>query len=145
MDDVVFKIMGIYKGYISPEDVYALGFVLSSSFVLATTLWCTLLIVYRIVTVARAGSDIGVGLRTYRHVIEVIVESSALYSVTLIMYLAAYIISDAPVAYFDPLAAVARVRSCSFLSLQLRDHCCILGNRPDTPCWSCRGRTCPPG
>ncbi|KAK0465881.1 uncharacterized protein EV420DRAFT_798892 [Desarmillaria tabescens] len=105
---VVFKMIGVYRGYISPEDVYALGFVLSSSFVLATTLWCTLLIVYRIVTVARAGTGIGAGLRTYRHVIEVIVESSALYSVTLILYLAVYARNDASVAYFDPLAAVAR-------------------------------------
>lgn len=53
------------------------------SLVLATTLMCTLLIMYRILSVR----GIKVGLRTYRGVVEVIVESAALYSIALIIYI----------------------------------------------------------
>ncbi|SJL10881.1 uncharacterized protein ARMOST_14276 [Armillaria ostoyae] len=59
---------------------------LSLSFTLATTLLCTLLIIYRIVTVA--GGKHGAGLRSYRGVVEVIVESAALYSVSTVVYMA---------------------------------------------------------
>ncbi|KAK0445596.1 uncharacterized protein EV420DRAFT_919928 [Desarmillaria tabescens] len=59
---------------------------LSLSFTLATTLLCTLLIIYRIVTVA--GGKHGAGLRSYRGVVEVIVESAALYSASTIVYMA---------------------------------------------------------
>lgn len=54
------------------------------SLVLATTLMCTLLIVYRILSVG----GIKAGLRSYRGVVEVVVESAALYSAALIIYIA---------------------------------------------------------
>ncbi|KAK0200702.1 hypothetical protein DFS33DRAFT_1070024 [Desarmillaria ectypa] len=59
---------------------------LALSLTLATTLLCTLLIVYRIVTVA--GGKHGAGLRSYRGVVEVIVESAALYSVSTVVFMA---------------------------------------------------------
>ncbi|KAK0234025.1 hypothetical protein IW262DRAFT_1290928 [Armillaria fumosa] len=105
---IVFKIIGTYKLYIDPIN-YTLGFTLYSSFVLATTtLWCTILIIYRTVSIIRAGRDAGGGLRVYRHIIRVLVESSALYSVFLILYVV-FDARDPPVlAYFDVLAGVAK-------------------------------------
>ncbi|KAK0432324.1 hypothetical protein EV421DRAFT_1849481 [Armillaria borealis] len=51
------------------------------SLTLATTLLCTLLIVYRIVRLAS-------GVSSYRKIVEIVIESSAMYSLTLIVYLA---------------------------------------------------------
>ncbi len=48
---------------------------------LATTLLCTLLIVYRIVCLAS-------GVSSYGKIVEIVIESSAMYSLTLIVYLA---------------------------------------------------------
>ncbi|PBL00080.1 hypothetical protein ARMGADRAFT_1024144 [Armillaria gallica] len=49
-------------------------------FTLVTTIWCTIAIVYHILHVGRANSGVGGGLGAYYHVIEVLIESSALYS-----------------------------------------------------------------
>ncbi|KAK0465883.1 uncharacterized protein EV420DRAFT_1636446 [Desarmillaria tabescens] len=73
---------------------------------LATTFWCTALIVYRIVTVG--GEAVGGGVRTYRHIIEVLVESSALYSACLILYVGFYARDSYVGPYFDILAGSAR-------------------------------------
>ncbi|KAK0185445.1 hypothetical protein F5146DRAFT_1143899 [Armillaria mellea] len=51
------------------------------SLTLATTLLCTLLIVYRIVRLAS-------GVSSYGKIVEIVIESSAIYSLTLIVYLA---------------------------------------------------------
>ncbi|KAJ7572656.1 hypothetical protein C8J56DRAFT_584137 [Mycena floridula] len=58
---------------------------------LATTLYCTIMIVYRIVQVGRM-SRIGErsGLRAYRGLIEVLVESSALYAIGTMFALISY-------------------------------------------------------
>ncbi|KAK0465972.1 uncharacterized protein EV420DRAFT_804413 [Desarmillaria tabescens] len=104
---ITFKIIATSKHY-APPDGYILGYVLCSSFTLASTLWCTLLIIYRIVTVVRAVGEVGGGLSAYRHVIEVLVESSALYSISLILFVAFYARNDATMYYFDALAAIAR-------------------------------------
>ncbi|PBK63787.1 hypothetical protein ARMSODRAFT_1023692 [Armillaria solidipes] len=100
---VAFKIVGTYKGYTNPFGSI-FGYVIYTSFMLASTLWCTSLIIYRIVTVARAGG----GLRDYRHVLEVLVESSAFYSITLILCIAFLARNDISLIYFDTLAAAAR-------------------------------------
>ncbi|PBK90771.1 hypothetical protein ARMGADRAFT_1166737 [Armillaria gallica] len=99
----VFKIIDTYQKYIDPYGS-TIGWVLYTSFMLASTLWCTSLIIYRIVTVARAGG----GLGNYRHVLEVLVESSALFSVSLILYIAFLARNDISSIYFDTLAAFAR-------------------------------------
>ncbi|SJL15109.1 uncharacterized protein ARMOST_18592 [Armillaria ostoyae] len=52
---------------------------------LAVTLLCTILIVFRIVTVGRANRDAALG--GYRSIIEIIVESAALLSIILIIYM----------------------------------------------------------
>ncbi len=115
----MFKIIATFKISTTAVTAYPLGFALYSAFILATTLWCTLLIIYRIVAVARRVSD---GLRTYRHVIEIMVESSALYSLTLILYVIFYAREDITLHYFDCLVGMARVRTLIyFLVLDLID------------------------
>ncbi|KAK0488302.1 hypothetical protein EDD18DRAFT_440968 [Armillaria luteobubalina] len=104
---VVFKLIATYQLYVSKSD-YPLYFTLYSSFTLATTLWCTFLIIYRIVTIARAAGEAGGGLRAYRHVLEVLVESSALYSVFLILCTAFFARNSIILGYFDVLAGIAR-------------------------------------
>ncbi len=88
---------------------YPLYLTLYSSFTLATTLWCTSIIIYRIVTIARATGEAGGGLRAYRHVLEILVESSALYSIFLILCTAFFARNSIILGYFDVLAGIARV------------------------------------
>ncbi|SJL12420.1 uncharacterized protein ARMOST_15847 [Armillaria ostoyae] len=77
------------------------------SCVIATTLWCTILIVLRILIVIRAQRREGGGsLGEYRHVIELLIESSALHSVTLIIYVALEGSNKWASDYFNTLAAI---------------------------------------
>ncbi|PBK67630.1 hypothetical protein ARMSODRAFT_959263 [Armillaria solidipes] len=100
------KIMAMYSTYFQGNSV---GFpVLYSSLFLVTTLWCTLLIIYRIVTVAGVGRGAEGRLRVYCHLIEVLVESSALYSISLILFLAFTIREDFGLYYFDVIAGIAK-------------------------------------
>ncbi|KAK0187418.1 hypothetical protein F5146DRAFT_1124076 [Armillaria mellea] len=103
-----FKIISLYKEYTSQGIFTTFLPLLYSSFVLATTLCCTLLIIFHIVTVARAAGDAGSGLRAYRHTLEILVESSALYSISLILYMIFDIQNSFVFSYFDSLAAFAR-------------------------------------
>ncbi|KAK0480817.1 hypothetical protein IW261DRAFT_1144346 [Armillaria novae-zelandiae] len=91
-----------YHGYVNspaPTSVSFTMLMVYISFNLATSLSCTLLIIYRIMAVARhAVGRLGV----YRRVIEVLVESSALYSMFLILDLAFVICgSDVQWYYLD--------------------------------------------
>ncbi len=83
---------------------------LYTSLILATTLSCTLLIIYRILTVAGARHGAEGRLRVYHRFIEVLVESSALYSISLILYLAFTIRGSWGAVYLDVIAAIAKVR-----------------------------------
>ncbi|KAK0234196.1 hypothetical protein IW262DRAFT_1259520, partial [Armillaria fumosa] len=94
----ILFLIATYKISATSVLAYPLGFALYSAFILATTLWCTMFIIYRIVAVSRTAMD---GLRTYRHVIEIMVESSALYSLTLILYVVFYVREDITLHYFD--------------------------------------------
>ncbi|KAK0209176.1 hypothetical protein DFS33DRAFT_1308088 [Desarmillaria ectypa] len=78
--------------------------VIYASLSLATTLWCTVLMIYRVLTVARVMD----GAAAYWHVIEVLVESSALYAVTLILYVALFARGSNALYYFDPIAGITR-------------------------------------
>ncbi|KAK0442150.1 hypothetical protein EV421DRAFT_2019614 [Armillaria borealis] len=57
---------------------------------LGTNILCTALIVARIVYVARGHRGIMGGIRTYRGVIEILVESAALYSITFVVLMILY-------------------------------------------------------
>ncbi|PBK98882.1 hypothetical protein ARMGADRAFT_1073823 [Armillaria gallica] len=74
--------------------------------IFATTTWCTVLIVFRIVTVIRVNDAANSRLGDYSHVIEVLVESSALHSVVLLVFVGLEANDSFLSDYFDTLAAV---------------------------------------
>ncbi|KAK0490253.1 hypothetical protein IW261DRAFT_3436 [Armillaria novae-zelandiae] len=75
---------------------------------LATTLSCTLLIIYRITIVVGFRRGTGGRFKVYRHFIGVLVESSALYSMALILDLALWIHQYDSFYYFDAISAIAK-------------------------------------
>lgn len=99
---VGLKCFDTYKFYLGQD--YVPSMVLFSSLVLATTLWCTILIIFRISTIANRGT----GLHVYRRVIEVFVESSALYSASAILYLVFRAIESPLFIYMDSLMGAMR-------------------------------------
>ncbi|KAK0227920.1 hypothetical protein IW262DRAFT_564321 [Armillaria fumosa] len=108
LGSIAFKIVGEYQDF-TISNSYSFNFVLYATFLLATTLWCTVLIIYRIITVSRAGGDaMGGGVRAYLRLIEVLVESSALYSICLALYVGFYAKDSWMGPYFDILAGSAR-------------------------------------
>ncbi|KAK0479611.1 hypothetical protein IW261DRAFT_1478338 [Armillaria novae-zelandiae] len=103
---IVCKIVITKQRYLYYADVSVLLSVYAG-LVLATTLLCALLVIYRILTVARGTDGGGNGPRTYRHVIEVFIESSALYAVSLIVYVAC-IACNVGLTYVDAIAGFTR-------------------------------------
>ncbi len=79
------------------------------SFILATMLSCTILIIYRIVAVVGVRHGAVGRLGVFRHFIEVLVESLALYSIILILDLAFLICNDFGQHYSDAIASIAKV------------------------------------
>ncbi|PBK95002.1 hypothetical protein ARMGADRAFT_1164511 [Armillaria gallica] len=109
----VAKITVVYYQYHininTPEAaIFPIISVLYISFVLVTTLWCTLLIIYRILTVAGAKRRADGRLNIYQHFIGVFVESSALYSISLIVFLALTVREDFGLYYLDAIAGIAK-------------------------------------
>lgn len=105
--DIGFKMIDVLQRRVNATD-HQLGVNLYSCLILATTLWCTFFIIFRIWIVVRASrADIG----RYRHIIEILVESSLLYSASLILYLGlfAHDNSNSALIYWDSVAAFARV------------------------------------
>ncbi|KAK0446397.1 uncharacterized protein EV420DRAFT_1648074 [Desarmillaria tabescens] len=103
----VSKIIDVYHQYFS-ENYSVLFLTLYASFILVTTLWCTLLIIFRILAVTGVRRSAGSRLRVYYSFIEVLVESSALYSIALILYLAFFLCDDFEYLYFDAIAGIAK-------------------------------------
>ncbi|KAK0490465.1 hypothetical protein IW261DRAFT_14659 [Armillaria novae-zelandiae] len=77
--------------------------ILYLSFTLATTVLTTLLILYRIIRVAN--SPYRIGHRSYRRVIEILVESAALYSISVIVYMGLVASNDQSAYYADAIMA----------------------------------------
>ncbi len=103
--------MEAYYEYVNALHMNVLIQMLYISFSLTTTLSCTLLIIYRIVTVVGVKRGADGRLRVYQHFIEVLVESSALYSISLIVYLGLTIRMNLEMYYLDVIAGIAKVRS----------------------------------
>lgn len=106
LSGIGFKMIDVLQRRVNATD-YQLGVNLYSCLILATTLWCTFSIIFRIWTVVRASrADIGI----YCHIIEILVESSLLYSASLILYLGlfAHDSSNSALIYWDSVAAFAR-------------------------------------
>ncbi len=91
---------------VTPVDVSLMLYI---SFILATTLSCTILIIYRIVAVVGVRHGLAGRPGVFRHFIEVLVESSALYSISLILDLAFTIRNDFRAYYLDVIASIAKV------------------------------------
>ncbi|KAK0224676.1 hypothetical protein EDD85DRAFT_981574 [Armillaria nabsnona] len=109
VSSIVFKILDIRLLFVVGSATHDIHYpMLYASFSLATTLWCTLLIIYRILSVGQANSGVGDGLRVYWHVIEVLVESSALYSVCLIIFVACFAGNSWGQYYADVIATITR-------------------------------------
>ncbi len=85
------------------------------------TLLCTLLIVFRIVTVGRANRDAALG--GYRLIIEIIVESAALLSIIVIIYMVTYVRGVYPEIYIDVIAASIKVRLILFYAVSFSLLC----------------------
>ncbi|KAK0244108.1 hypothetical protein EDD85DRAFT_1017852 [Armillaria nabsnona] len=105
----VSKIIEIHDEYFNTLRPQLVPLTLYLSSILATTLWCTVFIIFRILTVtgvrrARAGGR----LRVFHRFIAVLVESSALYSIASIIYLVLFVRDDFGKYYFDVIAAVAK-------------------------------------
>ncbi len=111
---IAFKIIDVYRRYtseLSDKTVSQLtrNMLFYTSFMLVTTLWCTLLIIYRIWSITRRSMQAEGNNRIYHHIIEALVESSVLYSISLILSIASYAIDNGMAYYSDPIATIARV------------------------------------
>ncbi|KAK0479705.1 hypothetical protein IW261DRAFT_1564361 [Armillaria novae-zelandiae] len=102
----VSKIIIVYHDYFSQSESVFLTLYLSST--LATTLWCTLFIIFRMLTVKGIVRGAGDRLRIYHRFIEVLVQSYALYSISLVIFLGFFLGNNVAVDYFDVLTAVAK-------------------------------------
>ncbi len=110
-----------YASYGSPKSIpnqadyglTAIWLILYISFIMATTILCTLLIIYRIITISYRG----MGIRTFRGIIEIIVESALIYSITLLIYIVLIIRHSFGGSYIDVFAASARVCLCIYSSV----------------------------
>ncbi|KAK0221169.1 hypothetical protein EDD85DRAFT_779496, partial [Armillaria nabsnona] len=77
---------------------------LYSSLILATLLWCTILIIFRILRVGGAAGRIHV----YQRVIEMLVESASVYSVVLVILVALEAHDGIAAIYIEELATAIR-------------------------------------
>ncbi|KAK0225569.1 hypothetical protein IW262DRAFT_696055 [Armillaria fumosa] len=102
----LFKVFEIYFAYFDAS--WGAYPILYLSFILATTLWCTLLIIFRILTVTGVRRGVGGRLKVFGRFIGVLVESSALYSIALILSLACFIRNDFRLYYFGVIAGIAK-------------------------------------
>ncbi|PBK90383.1 hypothetical protein ARMGADRAFT_1014557 [Armillaria gallica] len=86
-----------------PENIVGWA-VLYSSLILATLLWCTILIIYRILRVGGAAGRMGL----YQRVIEMLVESALLYSAVIIVLLVFEARNEGTAVYVAELAIAIR-------------------------------------
>ncbi|KAK0185133.1 hypothetical protein F5146DRAFT_1005753 [Armillaria mellea] len=103
----VSKIIEVYIEYSTSLD-RIIHTTLYISSVLATTTWCTLFIIIRILIVTGLRHGAGGRLKVFHRFIQVLVESSAPYSITLILYLAFFVRSGFGHFYFDVIASIAK-------------------------------------
>ncbi|KAK0192239.1 hypothetical protein F5146DRAFT_1120159 [Armillaria mellea] len=104
----VSKAMEMYYSNANAPPSADISLMLYISLILVTTLSCTLLIIYRIVAVTGVRHGAVGRLGVYRHFIEVLVESSALYSISLVLDLAFAVRNDLRWYYLDVIAATAK-------------------------------------
>ncbi|PBK90554.1 hypothetical protein ARMGADRAFT_1111903 [Armillaria gallica] len=93
---------------ISPRALYLENIVnwavLYSSLIMATLLWCTILIIYRILSVGGAAGR----MRVYQRLIEMLVESALLYSAVIVVLLVFEVRNETSGAYVEEVAIAIR-------------------------------------
>ncbi len=109
--DPVFKAMLTYEVFIDSlaEAFRDLLLVLYVAFILVTTLWCTLMIIFHILNVGGASTGSGRPFKVYRHVIEILVESAIIYAIFLLLDIVFAARLNMTWDYTDVMAAFARV------------------------------------
>ncbi len=93
--------------------------VLYSLLILATLLWCTILIIYRIWKVGGAAG----GVRVYQRVIEMLVESASLYSAVIVVLLVFEVRNEIAGEYIQAFATAMRVSISNLFCLFLCHDC----------------------
>ncbi|KAK0222646.1 hypothetical protein EDD85DRAFT_796178 [Armillaria nabsnona] len=104
-------IVAFYEAFrpenLSPRALYIKNVVnwvvLYSSLILATFLWCTILIVYRILILGGVA-----GMHVYHRVIEMLVESASLYSAVIVVLLVFEVRDEVAGAYIEEFAIAIR-------------------------------------
>ncbi|KAK0484630.1 hypothetical protein IW261DRAFT_1560276 [Armillaria novae-zelandiae] len=91
-----------------PNTLINLLLILYQIFILATILWCTLLIIFRILSIGRANAGSGGPTTVYRRVIEILVESSALYAIFVLLNIVLVACKNAANNYMETVASIAR-------------------------------------
>ncbi|KAK0195455.1 hypothetical protein F5146DRAFT_288318 [Armillaria mellea] len=84
--EIAFRILETNSDLAGDFTLAAFYRLLSIIFVLITTVLCTLLIIWRVWTVVRASPEARRGFGAYKRTVEILAESSALYSGSLILY-----------------------------------------------------------
>ncbi|PBK81392.1 hypothetical protein ARMGADRAFT_1091289 [Armillaria gallica] len=115
---IVFDAISTYKASIDPvyDAFHDLFLILYVAFSLATTLWCTLTIIFRILSVGWTSTGSGRPFQVYRHIIEILVESSALYAISLLLDIVLLACLNSMANYYmDAMAAFARGVAPTFL------------------------------
>ncbi|SJL15915.1 uncharacterized protein ARMOST_19423 [Armillaria ostoyae] len=115
LDNGVVKVIYIYH-YFNRASVqastsystYAIWIILYISFILATTILCTVLIIYRIIKVVSYTERGRAGIQSYRGAIEILVESASLYSFVLILFIIFITHQTSIGNYLDTVASVIR-------------------------------------
>ncbi len=101
----------IYKASIDPvlDAFIDLLQILYLAFILATTLWCTFMIIFHILSVGWASTGPGGPFKVYCHVIEILVESSTLYAIFLLLNIVLLACLNDAQYYAEAMAAFAKV------------------------------------
>ncbi|KAK0483065.1 hypothetical protein EDD18DRAFT_753446 [Armillaria luteobubalina] len=102
----VSKIIEIRQEYFGILSTVFVTLFFSST--LVTTLWCTALIIIRILIVTGVRQEAGGRVRVYRRFIEVLVESSAIYSIAQVFFLAFFLCNIFGWYYADAIAGAAK-------------------------------------
>ncbi|KAK0496412.1 hypothetical protein EDD18DRAFT_1462880 [Armillaria luteobubalina] len=106
---IVSRTTGEYYDFVGTHpQVPNMLFMLYLSVVLATTLSCTLFIIYRIVAAAGTRNGAVGRLGVFHRFIAVLVESSALYSIFLILDLVFTIRNDPKMIYVDTIGSIVK-------------------------------------
>ncbi|KAK0495034.1 hypothetical protein EDD18DRAFT_1355035 [Armillaria luteobubalina] len=117
---IVSKIIEIRQEYFGILSTVFGALFFSST--LATTLWCTSLIIIRILIVTGVRQGAGGRVRVYRRFIEVLVESSAIYSIAQIFFLAFFLCNNFGWYYADAITGAAKVCSLYLTPSFLTEH-----------------------